>query len=201
MDKNNRIVQKNYLSNQPVLAENNARQFLTLRHCNDWPDIDKKTDFLVRVREDVFIVKMELDTVLTVLEGAASTGRGAVVTSKCDAWRGINDKIGFASSDRARDFFLKPYQEYLIFDNKHFGVHKLNAETFYRLIYIKHGFNLHSTHALLATKAKTSFVGVDPMTPGRGENCTVIANPFMAMSTLCPQRSMEELSYRSTCWD
>jgi hypothetical protein len=190
--KAKRIIQKNYLNNQPVLAENNARQFRTLQYCNNWPGIAKNTDFLVRVREDVLVYRMDLNTILRFVS------QGAVVTSKCDAWRGINDKIAFAPSTRLSDFFMIPYREYLVFDNKFHKVQKLNAETFYRIAYNKNGFNLRSTESLVATKAMTSFKSNSVI--GK-DNCSVVANPFiLSLSKQCPPDNLDVLAYETKCW-
>jgi hypothetical protein len=197
VDKDKRVVQKNYLDNQPVLAANNARQFKTLQSCNKWPDIDKKTDFLVRVREDVLIFKMDMSRILSLLAA------GAVVTSQCDAWRGINDKLAFVPSLRASDFFNIPYQEYLTFDNKNHHIQKLNAETMYKIAYLKNGFILRSTDALVATKAMTTLKTEKTSPPAAdGNNCTVIGNPFvLSLSKLCPTESLDRLSYSAACWN
>ena len=181
----------NYLDNQLILAANNARQFRTLQYCNRWPKLDTNMDFLIRLREDVLIYKLDLSDILSMVQ------QGAVVTSKCDAWRGINDKLAFASSTRASDFFNIPYQEYLIFDYKKHRVQKLNAETFYKIAYKKHGFKLISTDSLVATKAMTFF---NPSSTG-ANNCSVIGNPFdLSLSKSCPKENLLNLSYSAVCW-
>ena len=192
-DENNILIHKNYLSNQAELAVNNARQFKTLQHCNNWPNLNLETEIIIRVREDVLIHTINLPHILRLVR------EGAIVTSKCDQWRGINDKIAFAPSVRSSEFFNIPYKEYLLFDNTKYKVEKLNAERLYKIAYLKHRFNLRNTKAIVATKAMTNAKGDD--NTGKYHNCTVSGNPFrLDLSANCPRHGLDRLSYVAFCW-
>ena len=85
--------------NNSMEARNNAKQIAMLQYCNYWPKILNEVSFFIRLREDTFVDRLNLDPVIRLAQG------GAVVTTACDAWRGINDKIAFGPSSRASDFF------------------------------------------------------------------------------------------------
>ena len=191
-DVNGAIIHDNYITNQPELAVNNARQFKTLQHCGHWAGIEKVVDVLVRIREDVLFQRVDLRHILRLVDG------GAVVTSRCDQWHGINDKMAFAPSSRAVEFFNIPYDEYLTFDNDIHKTEHLNAEQLYKIAYERHGFNLTSTDSLAVTKAVTDFKPVS----NRGSwNCTVSGNAYQHVITKnCPWASLDWLSYDDICW-
>ena len=199
-DRKGALIHGNRIKNQVELASNNARQFKTLQHCNEWPNLENEMDLLVRLREDVLFSRLDLPHVLRMVSN------GAVVTSRCDQWHGINDKIAFAPGSLASDFFNAPYHEYIDFDRTLYNGLWLNAEQLYKLAYKKRGFDLQSTNALVVTKTVTRIKSTGGMTDNvSGEllsgNCTVVANPFRHRSTRhCPMLNLDKLSYDAFCW-
>ena len=189
---NKTLIHKNYLKNQAELALNNARQFKTLQYCNKWPNLEKEVDIIVRVREDVLIQHFYTRQVLYYVM------RGAVVTSSCDQWYGINDKIAFAPSTKASDFFNVPYEEYLKFDNSKYNVEKLNAEQLYKISYNNHGFALRSTPMLVVTKVVTKLK--DDSLSSESKNCTILGNPFQLKYTKNCPRHPRGVGYEAPCW-
>ena len=188
---NDTVILDTYITNQAELAFNNARQYKTLQYCNNQRNIESETDFIVRVRDDALMFRLDLRQILELVYN------GAVVTSKCDQWKGINDKMAFAPSSRASNFFNVPYEEYLTFDVSPLNITALNAEQFYNIAYKKHGFRLVSSDAIVVTKAATRF---DSNVAG-GINCTVRGKDFgLNVTKFCPYGSLKRLSYKSLCW-
>ena len=192
--KKNNTIYLRYRKNHSDDAINHARQYKTLQHCNDWTKMQRQADLLVRVREDVLIYKLDLQYILQLVDD------GALVTSKCDQWRGINDKIAFAPGAHASKFFNSPYSEYVNFTVRHSTQYVgLNPEQLYKVAYAKRGFVLLSTKSLVVTKTVMSLKNVTEL--GNAKNCTVTANPFkIGISINCPLNALDELAYDAFCW-
>ena len=84
----------------------------------------------MRVRDDTLIHKIDL-----VIDNGTLVAGGAVVTSRCDQYEGVSDKIIFSQSTRASDIFLSPYEEYTLFDNSKHNISHLHAQSLYKVAY------------------------------------------------------------------
>jgi hypothetical protein len=164
----------------------NAQQYGMLQYC-DQPKMTNSSSFFIRMREDTFIDSIELDPIIEMAQS------GSVVTTACDAWWGINDKIAFGPSSLASDFFLLPFQYYLGFREV---IDNFNPEQLYMHTYQEKGFNLTSTADFVVTKAVTS-VKEENTVPQKYDNdidaqkkklvCDVRANPFQKYAKKCPK--------------
>jgi hypothetical protein len=143
---------KAHLDNDNSISrvQNHARQYKTLQYCNEWSNIAQVTELTVRIRDDVLFERIDVpDIVHQTLHSAA------VVTSTCDAWAGINDKVAFLPSSKAQQFFHSPYEKYLTFDAK---IPALNPEKYYNYVYSELGYPLQSVSSLYVSKAVTQLI-------------------------------------------
>lgn len=196
-------------------AKLNAHQLKVLQYCNQWPKVSNSSSFFVRMREDTLISHIDLDPIIKQAE------RGAVVTTACDAWRGINDKIAFGPSSRAKEFFLLPFKFYLTLSKV---VQSFNPEQLYRKVYSEHKFKLIASHQYVVTKAVVKELKQNGPTkeakaaaqsvmsnynqPFAEESvmlekkmCEIKGNPFKPYSANCPINGVsEDVSYRAVCY-
>jgi hypothetical protein len=141
---------KQRLDNDNSLSrvKNHARQYKTLQYCNDWPNISQLTELTVRVRDDILFERINLPEIVH-----QTLATGAVITSSCDAWAGINDKVAFLPSSKSHVFFHLPYYTYLTFDAQ---IPALNPEKYYNYVYSNCGLTLQSVSSLYVAKAVTA---------------------------------------------
>ena len=177
--------------NTSTRVELHARQYRVLQHCNN-PEMFKTSSFFVRLREDAFIDRIQLDPIIR------KAKRGAVITTACDAWWGMNDKMAFGPISRATDFFLLPYQYYVslkkIIDN-------FNPEQLYRNSYEEKGLNLLTTSQYIVTKAVTVATEKGLNHATNWKNCTITGNSFHRFSKKCPKGThvSSDTSYTAEC--
>lgn len=171
-------------------AENNARQFYALQYCHKWPEGLKNASYIIRIREDVMIYDAYYRGVMGLVQN------NTIVTTACDSWGGINDKVAIASTARAKDLFMQPYRRYTIFKRYHFA---FNAERLYKMAYNRSKFDLKATGHLVVTKAITRRQSINS-----SNTCIVEGNPFQMVTTMCPpqdkNRSRPSATYTAPCF-
>lgn len=197
-------------------VKNHARQYQTLQFCNQWPSIEKLTQMVIRVREDILFEMIDVGEIAKVVEL-----QGGIVTSTCDAWAGVNDKVAFLPSSYAHDFFHLPYEKYLSFDA---DIPQLNPEQFYKHVYQERGFPLRNISTMYVAKAITRRI---PLMTGVGSDveiskkkkesnknskfCDVFANVHKSFSPGCDHSlfrnpdgtansKLVKVAYKSRCW-
>ena len=183
----------------------NARQYRALQHCNQ-PKISNHSSFFIRLREDTFIDRIHLDSIINMAQG------GAVVTTECDAWWGVNDKMAFGPSPRASDFFLAPFEYYLSLQKL---IDNLNPEQLYKKSYEDKGFTLVSTPEFIVTKAVTTIKrekkSASEHPAGDSDSkqqqqqpvlCSVKGNSFQKWAKKCPpsREISSNTSYSALCY-
>lgn len=178
-------------------AENNARMYYTMQYCYHGYNISGLTAFAIRIRDDLMFVKMDLKRAIKeVLEGK-------LVTSTCDAWHGINDKMAFIPSNKAKDYFLLPYRTYLTFNVSDVPVVEdwpyLNSEQFFKFAY-NNSIRMKASDALVVTKAVTSRARSSKGLSDSRHSCRVKGNPFQKYSNCPGFLSMANISYTTTCY-
>ena len=200
-----------HTNNSTSRVELNARQYRALQHCNQ-PNISNNSSFFIRLREDTFIERINLDPIISLAQD------GAVVTTECDAWWGMNDKMAFGPGSRASDFFLSPFEYYLSF-KKH--VKNFNPERLYLNSYEDEGFTLASSPDFIVTKAVTTIkrerelASERPVINGDGGDglqlqqqqqqqpvlCSVKGNSFQKWTRKCPpsHEISSNTSYSAAC--
>lgn len=167
----------------------NARQYRTLQYCHQ-PKLFSKTSFFIRMREDTFIQKMNLDPIIAQAQG------GSIVTTECDSWWGINDKIAFGPSSHASVFFSAPFKYYM---NMKKVVDNFNPEQLYMNSYVENGLKLQSTSEYVVTKAHVL------RKSGQGSalskiDCSVTPKPYQKWAKKCPQGGVDNsTSYSAVC--
>ena len=167
-------------------VRNHARQYKTLQLCSDWHNISQFAQIAVRVRDDVLFERIDVNE--AVRETLKS---GDIVTARCDAWGGINDKVAFIPSSLYRDFFLLPYEKYLKF-NAHLP--QLNPEKYYQYAYSTSRIKMTSLNSLYVAKAVTRIKPGQHFSKGSvslndddSRICHVTSNPHKSFSPGCDE--------------
>ena len=180
--------------NTTYRVEMNARQFRLLQYC-DLPEITNRASFFIRVREDTFVDRIAVEPIVD------QAKKGYIVTTKCDSWWGINDKIAFGPSSRASIFFRTPFEYYMSFNSV---VENYNPEQLYMNAYLNSGFKLNVSDDFVVTKANTAIIrNMRPEKYSNGtKKCRVSGNPFQKWSKMCPPRGVSRtLKYSAQCWN
>ena len=180
------------LGNNSNRAQNHANQYQILQSCNQWPGISNQSAFIVRMREDAYIHRMHLEPIISQAQG------GAVVTTGCDSWGGINDKMAFGPS-RSSDFFLSPYEYYKSLNEV---VPNLNPEKVYQHCYTASGYNLSTTNDYSVTKAAVRILRNHSHQGSSKKMCSVGGKPFfpVKINLVCLQECTNvNLSYDGGC--
>lgn len=167
--------------NTTITTRRFVYQLRVLQYCYHWSKMATYSSFFIRLREDTFIDHINLDPIVKKAQD------GAVVTTACDAWRGMNDKMAFGPSLRAKDFFILPYQYYLSFEKV---IENFNSEQLYKKCYVKNGFNITATDDYVVTKAITIKHSEQSLNVSGPWNCTVTGNPFLKWSVNCPKEGL-----------
>lgn len=143
---------KQHLDNDNSISrvKNHARQYHTLQYCNEWSNISQFTDLTIRVRDDILFERINVPEIVQ-----HTLQTGAVVTSTCDAWAGMNDKVAFLPSTKSKDFFHLPYEKYHTF---HAEIPALNPEKYYHHVYSSVRFPMSSVSSLYVAKAITQIL-------------------------------------------
>lgn len=165
-------------------AKNHIRQYRTLASCDHGRHFIQAPDFVVRIREDVLIEKINISHILSNVQ------KGMIVTSECDKWRGMNDKVAILPASLAHDYFTLPSSNY---DDFNETIEALNPETYYNYTYSSYGLPLGNVDSFSVTKAVTRRV------PTNITHCYVGGNPHHPhASNSCSFTPLEE--YAVECW-
>lgn len=119
-------------------AENHYRQYATLHEC--FQHMPKKTDIIVRVRDDAFIHRINWDEIIHALNRHGPT----LLTPSYAHWEGLNDKIAFLDRAAAKTYFTQPLDQYQQVP----PAWVQNPETYYYSIYDRSGLNLETTDSI-----------------------------------------------------
>lgn len=128
------------------------------------------------------------------------------MTSSCDAWWGVNDKMAFKPVSRASDFFKLPFEYYWSLNKV---ISNLNPEQLYKNCYVEGGFNLTSSDDFVVTKAVTKAVttvisslykGQSRNNASNGKICSISGNSHqkVKINHMCPKRN-ESSFYTAVC--
>lgn len=187
----NSYYQKSLTNKSSSYVNRTAAQFKVLQHCNHWSRAASRSAFFVRMREDTFIDHIDLDPIIKLARN------GSVVTTACDAWRGMNDKMAFGPSSRAKEFFLFPFQCYKYQKDI---IDRFNSEQLYKNCYEKHGFTVIASDDFVVTKAVTTIEKEYLNTTHAHITCTITGNPFQKWTTNCPPEGVSlASSYSAYC--
>ena len=183
--------------NNTERAINHAKQYKTLQYCNHWPKMSENALFFIRIREDTLIDHIDLKSIIKLARG------GAVVTTACDSWRGINDKMAFGPSSRSTDFFRLPFLQYTSMTCLIPGLtNTLSSEPFYKQVYGENGFNLVASNDFVVTKAIAVAAKQSKIGDSDKRYCSITGNPFQAYSKQCPPNGVSsDIAYEQECWD
>ena len=137
-------------------ARNHIRQFEALASCYDsFKKIPEPALVNVRVRDDAYILGIELDELLSYLISKRDVPEA--LFQECARWDGMNDKIALISKAGAKTYFLSPIQYYNR-DALSKWIH--NPETYYMDTYMRNGFSLKSTSRIQIVTSKPKKVSV-----------------------------------------
>ena len=180
--------------NNTNYVTNTARQLRALQYCYQGTNMATDAALFVRMRDDTIIHDINFNSVLKQAQD------GALVTTACDAWRGINDKMAFGPRSLAMDFFMRPFECYVSMDKVFV---KLNTEILEHQCYLKHGLKMVTTDDYLVTKKSLTIVEKKKEhDDGDGDTiCMVKGLPFQNDSRYCPKTNMSNIapSYTVKC--
>ena len=195
-------VYKKVLTSKPHIrkqerAELNARQYRMLQFCGNWPEAINDSVIFVRMREDIMITHVKLAPIIKMV-----IDDDKIVTSDCDTYRGINDRMAFGPASVAKSYFDAPSEYYSEFNRS--NVQRYNTEQLYKDAIEAHGMTIEATDQFFLSKAVTK---VDSRWWSKGRRqekvCNVAVNPFQVDAPgneLCPKNVGNEISYMTVCY-